>query len=353
MPVLEGAPPWPLVTVVVPVFNGSRYLGESLDSILGQTYPNLEVLVFDDASTDDTPAVIAAYQDRVRCCRQPQNRGIYDNANDGIAAAAGEFIAIYHADDVYKPTMVEREVDFLLHHPEVGAVFCADVFIDAEGREYARLQLPPEVRGGRPLGFPIVLNALLKYKNAFLVCPSAMVRASTYREVGTYRQAQFRNTSDLDMWLRISRHCAIGVLEEHLLNYRHFHGSSAQRYHHLRTAPERFFEIMDLHLTDGARAVATPEAVAAFETHRAVDRLKNVISHYILGQLHEGRTALKTVDAWLLGYGFTLRRLQIFGMFLALQVLCRLPRVSFVADAFYRRWYVKRPPAVPNLPPRP
>ncbi len=338
------SPSRPLVTVVVPVFNGARYLRESLDSILAQSYSNMEVLVFDDASTDETPQVIASYGDAVRGYRQPQNRGIYENANAGIAAARGELIAVYHADDVYHPTIVEREVDFLVRHPEAGAVFCADVFIDAEGREYARLQLPPEVRGDRPLGFPVVLNGLLNYKNAFLVCPSAMVRASVYRELGPYRQAQFRNTSDLDMWLRISRRHAIGILEEYLLRYRHFHGSSAQRYHHLRTAPENYFGIMDFHLEDGGREVATREALAAYETHRAVDRVKTVISYYILGQLGEAREALRTVRVERIAWPPTMRRAQTLALFLLLHALCRLPRLPVLADAFYRKWYVKAPP---------
>jgi glycosyltransferase involved in cell wall biosynthesis len=127
------ASPSRLVTVLVPVFNGAQYLRESLDSILHQTYPHLEVIVLDDASTDQTPEVIASYGEAVRSIRQPENRGIYENANAGIAAAQGEMVAIYHADDVYHPTIVEREVDFLLRYPEVGAVFCADVFVNAEG----------------------------------------------------------------------------------------------------------------------------------------------------------------------------------------------------------------------------
>src|SRR5262245_40453342 len=99
----NGAISRSLVSIVVPVYNGARYLRESLDSILGQTYPHTEVLVMDDASTDETPQVLASYGDRVRVHRQPWNRGIYGNANDGIALARGEYIAVYHGDDVYDP----------------------------------------------------------------------------------------------------------------------------------------------------------------------------------------------------------------------------------------------------------
>jgi GT2 family glycosyltransferase len=334
----------PLVSIVVPVFNGARYLRQSLDSILAQSYGRIEVLVMDDASDDETPAIIASYGDAVQVRRQTRNRGIYANANDGIATARGELVAVYHADDVYHPTIVEREVEFLTRYPEAGAVFCADVFVDAEGREYARLQLPPEVRGNGPLAFPTVLNALLEHKNSFLVCPTAMVRASVYARLGSYDQERFRNTSDVDMWLRIARHYPIGVLEEHLLDYRHFHGSSAQRYHHLRTAPERFFEIMDVHLRNGAAEVATEKALAAYETHRAVDRTKGVISHYIKGELADARSALAAMDVQAIRRPLTRRRAQTLAMIALLHVLSRLPRIPFLADLFYRKWYVKAPP---------
>src|SRR5262245_46403552 len=125
-----------LVSVVVPVWNGARYLRESLDSILAQTYRPIEVLVMDDASTDETPEILASYGPAVRTRRQGTNRGQFDNVNDGIALAGGEWIAVYHADDVYRPEIVEREAEFLERHPEAGAVFCLDAWIDAEGREY-------------------------------------------------------------------------------------------------------------------------------------------------------------------------------------------------------------------------
>lgn len=329
----------PLVTVVVPVYNGERYLRECLDSILAQTHPRVEVLVMDDASTDATPAIVAAYGDRVRHFRQPQNRGQFENVNDGVGRARGDYVCVYHADDLYDPRIVEREVEFLGRFPEAGAVFCADVFIDAEGREYDRLRLPPEVRGGRPLAFPVILNALLEHQNRFLRCPSSMVRAAVYREVGPYRPAEFRNNSDLEMWLRIARRHPVGIIEEHLFRYRHFHGSSSQSYQRLRTDPHRYFKIMDLCLREGGLAVATREALAAHEAHRAEDGLKRAANHYILGRRAEALAALGGVSLGRLLGSPRVQRGRLLLLFLALQALARLPRSARVADLLTRRWY--------------
>ena len=334
----------PLVTVLVPSYNGAAFLREALDSILAQTYPNLEVILLDDASTDETPAIAAAYGGRITYVRQPKNLGIYDNVNVGIERARGSLIATYHADDIYLPTIVEAQVAYLEAHPEVGAVFCANILVDAQGREYFRTRLPREVRGDVPLAYPVVLNTLLTYKNAFLVCPTAMVRAAVHAEVGVYRQDRYRNTSDLEMWLRIARRHPIAVLERHLMKYRHFHGNSSQKYHRLRTAPENFFLILDEYLADGDRAVASAPALASYEAHRSVDRLMAVISHYIKGELAEGRATLRQVRLGTILRSPHVQHWRLAVLVLGMWVLLRLPRSERLAQRMFDRWHVKRPP---------
>ncbi len=332
----------PLVSIIIPVYNGERHLRESLDSIVAQTYPRTEVLVMDDASTDGTPSIVASYGDRVKYYRQLQNRGQFENVNDGISMAQGEYVAVYHADDIYHPTIVEREVTFLQRYPEAGAVFCQDIFIDPRGHEYARLQIPPEVRGGHPLDYSTILNSLLKYKNRFLRGPSSMVRASVYRDVGTYRGKEFRIASDLEMWVRIARKYSIGILEEYLFRYRHGHGNSTQNYYHLRTEPERYFQIIDMYLDEGGQHIVTPEAFADYEAHRAEDRLMLAINHYILGRLEESQSILRQVQPWRILGGSRIQRGRLLVLFLALNGLVRMPRISLIANLFYRRWHVKR-----------
>jgi len=340
----------PLVSVVVPSYNASRFLREALDSILAQTYRNLEVILVDDASTDDTPAVAAEYAERITYLRQAENRGIYDTVNVGIQHARGDLIAAYHADDVYLPGIVQAQVAYFQAHPEVGAVFTSDIFVDAQGHEYARLVLPPDVRGERPLDYVTVLNAMLRYKNRFLVCPTAMVRASVYREVGVYRQDRYRNTSDLEMWLRIARAYPLGVLEGHLMKYRHFHESSSQRYHRLRTDPENFFRIVDEYLDSGGRTLAQPDALLEFEAHRSEDRLMAAISHYIKGEAREGRAALRLVQVGKILAARNVQRWRLLMLSAGMWVLLRLPRMEWLAQRMFRRWHVKRAPRRVNTP---
>ena len=108
-----------LVSVVIPVHNGGRFLAEAIDSVLAQGYPHREVVVVDDGSTDDSPAIARARP--VRYQRQ-ENQGVAAARNAGLAAARGELIAFLDQDDVWLPHKLDAQVAFLLEHPSVDMV---------------------------------------------------------------------------------------------------------------------------------------------------------------------------------------------------------------------------------------
>jgi glycosyltransferase involved in cell wall biosynthesis len=334
----------PLVSIVVPARDAGAYLEEALRSIVGQRYRPIEVIVMDDASTDATAAVAASFGPPVIVHSQGEPKGIYDNANDGIMKARGEYIGVFHADDVYLPDMVTREVEYLEANPAVSAVFASDIFIDAQGTERGRLQLPDDVPPETPLPYAWVLTTLMEHKNRFLRCPGAMVRKAAYDDVGLYRQDLFRNSADLEMWLRLARRDAIAVLGDHLFKYRFGHGSSSGRYHQLRVAPENFFTILDRELEHGGHELATPEALGAYEAHRAEDLLMIAASQYIGEDRAAARATLATVNARALVGSHRVRRIRLLSLLALLEVLVRLPWNRRVADMFYRRWHEPRTP---------
>src|SRR5256885_13277506 len=106
----------PTVSVVMPVYNGGPFLRQSLDSILAQSYPDFEVIVVDDGSTDDTPQILASYGSRIRTYRKP-NGGGASAINYGIGQAHGEWIAWLSADDLWEPTNLERQVAAIMEEP--------------------------------------------------------------------------------------------------------------------------------------------------------------------------------------------------------------------------------------------
>ena len=130
----------PLVSVVIPVFNGEQYLAATIESVLAQTYHPLEVIVVDDGSTDGSADIVKRYQE-VRYFHQP-NRGVAAARNVGISRARGEFIAPLDQDDVWYPDAVEVMADALLGHPEAGYVIARQEFVLEPG-----VTKPPWLKG--------------------------------------------------------------------------------------------------------------------------------------------------------------------------------------------------------------
>jgi len=112
----------PLVSVILPTYNRARFVGEAIESALGQTYPHLEVLCIDDGSKDDTPAIVSGFakrDPRVRSIRQP-NGGVSAARNHGLRLAQGEWIAFLDSDDVWQPWKLELQMALLAARPDIG-----------------------------------------------------------------------------------------------------------------------------------------------------------------------------------------------------------------------------------------
>jgi len=126
----------PLVTVCVPVFNGARYLAESLDTHLAQTFADFELVILDNASTDETPTIAEAYarQDpRVRVVRHERNLGVARNFNVGVGLARGTYFRWGSCDDLFAPTSLARCLEVLRGRPDVVLVYPGTMLIDAQG----------------------------------------------------------------------------------------------------------------------------------------------------------------------------------------------------------------------------
>lgn len=240
----------PLVSICIPTYNSGATLGQTLASIVGQSYPRLEILVVDNASTDNTIEVVRRFDDpRITMHQNATNIGAEGNFNRCIALAGGLYTAIYHADDLYTSQMVAQQVEFLDCHPDAGGVLTEAMVIDGHGREHGAIGFPAELRthGARTVSFVELFSALLRHSN-FLVCPSAMVRTSVYKDdIQGWRGQLFGSSADLDIWLRIARRSGLGLLPAKLMKYR---VSDAQYSSKVRYQTERadFFRVIDHYL---------------------------------------------------------------------------------------------------------
>jgi glycosyltransferase involved in cell wall biosynthesis len=271
---------FPLVCICIPTYNVADTIIETLESVLCQTYPNFIVHISDNASTDGTLARIASIPDpRVVVHANADNVGGEGNFNRCIELGQGEFTAIFHADDIYLPNMIESQVKYFLDHPKAGAVCTAASLIDETGREIGSIDLPKDIPGNNGLyDFNTMFKAVLRHSN-FFVCPSFMFRTSILqREIRSWRGDLFGSSADLDVWLRILRHHPIGHLPEHLIRYR-ISSKQFSALVRIETAPAAIFAVLKHYLEDEwVRAQIDPVDILNYRRLERRDRFMRAIN---------------------------------------------------------------------------
>jgi len=284
----------------MPAYNAEHVLCAALRSVLAQTHQNLEIIVVDDASTDGTAEVACSFRDqRLRYLRNATNLGGYQTMNKAVSLSTGDWVAIYHSDDVYSPTIVEKEVGYLHSHPEVGAVFCLDHYMNDDGKVFGGTTLPPEFRQKASLSYEDVFPFFLRNKNALLRCPTFMARREVLHIVGLFNAEEYDIAADLDMWIRIVCRFPIAVLNERLMWYRVGDGQWSTRYNRLRVEPELFFPIMDHYLeVDGWREKLSPTDLDEYAFHRCDDDTFRAANWIIRGNPTEARRLLQLPFPW-------------------------------------------------------
>jgi len=186
----------PRVSVIVPVFNRPEFVRHAIDSALAQECPGgFEVIVVDDGSTDETPAVLAAYGHQIHVVRQ-ENGGVARARNAGFAAARGDYLALLDSDDIWLPGKLAAQVALLDAHPHAGFAH-SDVEEFFEGGRQTKWTRRPVIATGE------VLRALLRRN--FVHTMTVMLRRVAIEEVGDF-DPRYPPCEDWDLWLRICEH---------------------------------------------------------------------------------------------------------------------------------------------------
>ena len=215
-----GTAPSPRVSVILPSYSHASFVGQAVESVLSQSFGDLELIVTDDGSTDGTADRVRSICDpRINLEALPINRGYSAALNASIARARGELIALHCSDDVFLPGKLERQVAFLDANPGVAAVFGKPVFVDKDGRDCLSNSHPFEgiFIDDLPDRFAWLRHFFLQ-GNA-LCHPTALVRRTVYDEVGGY-DPLLMQLQDYDFWIRVSSRHELKVLDEPLIAYR-------------------------------------------------------------------------------------------------------------------------------------
>lgn len=198
------------VSIIIPAYNAVRFIRQTIESVLAQTFQDFEIIVVDDGSSDKTADIARSFGEPVYCIQKP-NGGVSRARNTGIGNAKGEYIAFLDADDLWQPTKLEKQVALLDAASDVGLCFASTERINEnnetigyiEGRDYADFS-----------------EALLLYLCIVSgSCSSAMVRKELLLQIGGF-DSRLTNYEDWDCWLRLSLITRFASISEYLVKCR-------------------------------------------------------------------------------------------------------------------------------------
>lgn len=198
----------PKVSVIMPVYNAEKYIQEAINSILNQTFEDLEFIIINDGSIDHTEELVNKYEDpRIRFIQNKTNLGIAKTLNRGLDLANGEYIARMDSDDISMPERLAKQVDYLEHHPEICVLGTG---IECFGACWDKYIFSKE---STQLKVDLLFNNCLAH-------PSVMMRSSILGKNGFYYDSAFSKIEDYDLWCRIVEHYHLASIPEVLLKYR-------------------------------------------------------------------------------------------------------------------------------------
>jgi glycosyltransferase involved in cell wall biosynthesis len=211
-PVLQAGESRPRISVVTPSYNSGPFISETIMSVLGQDYPNLEYVVVDGGSTDGTVDVLRAYGDRIRWISEP-DRGQSHAINKGLGMATGDVLTYLNADDLYAPGALRKVAGFFATHPAAAWVTGKCRMVDVRGRETQRV-----FTLYKNLWLTTHSYGVLQILN-YISQPATFWRRGAADVVGLFREDLYY-TMDYDYWLRLGRHFELAHMDADLALFR-------------------------------------------------------------------------------------------------------------------------------------
>jgi len=260
----------PKVTVIIPCYNREKYIKDTIESVLAQTYPNLEIVAVDDGSKDNSRRILESLGKKIRVLEHPGrvNKGQSAAINLGIHSTKSEYIAILDSDDLFAPEKIERQVEFLKKNPKFGVVYSNGYYIDQYGNKLFRFYPDDHVELSDPER--ILLDCY------FLLPNNSLVRRKVFEQVGGFDES-LRSAQDHDMAIRVGEKTRIGFINEDLFFYRRHSDSISQKKAMLRW--ENGFYILE-------------KAKKRYPYRKSVLRKRQAVLHFRLGQCYLEEKAL-------------------------------------------------------------
>lgn len=280
----------PLITIIVPAYNHDKYIEKCIDSIIEQTYQNIEIIIINDGSTDKTIDKIGSYahHEKVVVINQ-NNKGLCKTLNIGLSLAKGDYISILASDDYLITNKLEKQVAFLENNEEYG-MCCAKAYeVDNTGK---KLGVVGSVADASELSFR---NLLEGNKIAAL---TVLIKSSVLKEIGGFDESLYME--DWDMWLRISHKYKIGFLNEFVAYYRSHETNISSKVNLMEKCKvetiKKWSSINNYPVVYKRQVLKSFNELAGKDKYNSIKFLKRVIPFWY--HLHFYRGLLKLLVKW-------------------------------------------------------
>lgn len=219
----------PLLSVLMPVYNGREFIRPSMDTILAQTFRDFELVIINDGSTDDTQEIIDSYKDPRIVSVYQKNQGVARSLNNGLEICRGKYVRRHDADDISTPEAFQKQIDFLEKNPDYVMVTNQVTFMTTKGKIAWKYRLPKRSFFGDKYQVDADFSHFSLDSTAPIVHGTACFRREEILKIGKYR-TEFIVSEDNDLWIRLLEKYKIAILNE--CNYAvRLHASSATQRH--------------------------------------------------------------------------------------------------------------------------
>ncbi|MFQ5865392.1 MAG: glycosyltransferase family 2 protein [bacterium] len=266
----------PRVSVIIPMHNGSQFVSTAIQSVRNQTLKDLEILLVDDASTDETLKEVEPHliDPRVRLFRNGCNLGIPTTKNKGLSRASGQYIAFLDQDDIWLPNKLAMQLRYLEDNSKIGLICSGVYFVDQHGWVIGKKVL--DIKVSQP---PSQVKRLLL--GNFITNSSAMVRKSCLDKTGYFNES-LRGADDYDLWIRIAENYPIYYLKKILIKKRLHSASFSER--HIQAMQE------DKLTTIYSAIKRNPHFVGELQNFIANVHRSSAIKYAVCGQSRQAKT---------------------------------------------------------------
>ncbi len=268
----------PILSVLMPVFNGREFLRPAIDSVLSQTFSDFELIIVNDGSTDDTQSIIDSYSDPRIVAVNQVNQGVARALNNGLDIARGRYVRRHDADDVSTPDSFRIQIDFLEARPEYVMVCNQEAFMTASGMIAWHHRVPNASFFNDQPFVDLDFKHFATDRSSPVVHGTACYRREEVIGIGKYR-TEFIVAEDNDLWLRLLEKYKIAVLNQ-CTYFMRLHGSSATQRHasRIRHFRQILIDFSEQRRTLGTDPIMRGEPLPIPETHVNEPAARSIIS---------------------------------------------------------------------------